>query len=42
MTIEQFVRKYILLEKIYGEGEEMKSEHDKGYLAQHPLFDQVI
>lgn len=38
MTIESFVKKYILLENNDNDSD---AKADKGYLAQHPLFNQV-
>ena len=37
MTIEQFINKFILIDKT----DQEIDEKSKGYLAQHPLFDQV-
>jgi hypothetical protein len=42
MTIEEFIHKYILMEqKEQKEKPLSQSSNAKGYLAQHPLFDQV-
>ena len=38
MTIEEFIEKYIVNVKSHGIDDSGKS---KGYLAQHPLFEQV-
>ena len=38
MTIESFIQKYILLEDNKNDS---GAKADKGYLAQHPLFNQV-
>ena len=35
MKIEEFIKKFILID-------EKNERKDKGYLAQHPLFDQVF
>jgi lysine-specific demethylase 8 len=43
MTIEEFIKRFILNDAASNAGKNEKSEekNTKGYLAQHPLFDQV-
>jgi len=42
MTIEEFIHKFILIDqKEQKEKPLNQSKSAKGYLAQHPLFDQV-